>query len=256
VVVRKDVHRIRQRIKEAALALAGEMAVREVRIGLGYTAVLLENGQVGVAYTFPRDSNAGCSILGRLHPLAGRRASELIALFDSTDKIESAVALAASNALSNTMKDGMMQGDALQYVDIRPEDKVGMVGHFAPLVPLLRKKVFSLKIFEQVDQPTGDLLPQREAFKELPRCQVALITSTSILNHTIDDILDAAQSCRAVVLLGASTPLVRGAFIGTTVTLLSGVVVTRPGEILQIVGEGGGMRLFKNFIKKVNVLLK
>jgi hypothetical protein len=42
----------------------------------------------------------------------------------------------------------------------------------------------------------------------LPRCQVALLTSTSIINHTLENLLNAAHSCRDVTLLGASTPLV------------------------------------------------
>ena len=246
---------IRQKIKEAALALAGDMAVRDVRIGLGYTAVLLENGQLGVAYTFHRELDGDCSVFKALRPLAGRQASELIALFDSTDKIASAVALATANALANTMKKGILEGDAIQCVEINEQDRIGMVGHFAPIVPMLRKRASSLKIFEQIDQPRGDLLPQHEALKELPLCQVALITSTSIINHTIEDLLGAVQSCRAVVLLGASTPLIREAFAGTPVTVLSGIVITEPQEIMRIVSEGGGMRLFKNCIRKVNVLL-
>jgi hypothetical protein len=151
------------------------------------------------------------------------------------------------------VKEGFFEGDILEYMKLRPDDNVGMVGYFAPLVPALRKKTLSLKIFEQVDRVTGDLLPEKDAYRLLPHCQVALITSTSILNNTIDDILASAQSCREVVLLGASTPLIPEAFIDTAVTILSGVVVIAPEEIMRIVSEGGGMRFFKNHIKKVNV---
>ena len=101
-----------------------------------------------------------------------------------------------------------------------------------------------------------DVIHESEAYKQLPSCQVVLITSTSIVNHTIDGILDAAHLCREVVLLGASTPMFPEAFAGTPVTLLSGVVVTRPQEIMDIVGTGGGVRRFKNHIRKVNLHLK
>jgi len=244
---------IKQRIKKQSLILAKDVSVVDVRIGLGYTAVLLDNGQVGVAYTFHRDVAGGCSVFKGLRPLAGKQASELIAMLNSMDKVESAVALAASNALTNTMKEGFFEGDILEYMKLRPDDNVGMVGYFAPLVPALRKKTLSLKIFEQINRVTGDLLPEKDAYRLLPHCQVALITSTSILNNTIDDILASAQSCREVVLLGASTPLIPEAFVDTAVTILSGVVVIAPEEIMRIVSEGGGMRFFKNHIKKVNV---
>lgn len=247
---------IRQKIKEKSLALAKGVSVTDVRIGLGYTAVLLDNGSAGVAYTFHRELTGGCNVFKGLRPLAGRQASELLGLFDSTDMIESAVALAASNALSNTPKEWALEGDALEHLKLHPDDRVGMVGYFAPLIPLLKKRTASLKIFEQVEYKNENLLPEQDAIRELPHCQVALVTSTSILNHTIDAILDATRSCRDVVMLGASTPLIPDVFTDTPVTMLSGVVVTRPGEIIRIVSEGGGMRFFKNNIRKVNIRLK
>ena len=110
-------------------------------------------------------------------------------------------------------------------------------------------------IVEAELEKEGDLLPEKEAYGLLPQCQVALITSTSIVNHTIDGLLDASRECREVVLLGASTPLLPEAFRNTPVTFLSGVIVNKANEILRIVSEGGGMRYFKNNIKKVNIRL-
>jgi len=247
---------INKKIRDLLMPRARGMCVKDVRIGLGYTAVLLENGQTGVAYTFHENIKKGCTVFKGLQPLAGREASNLLALLDSTDKIEMAVALATANALANTMRDGFLEGDSIEYLHIAPEDRVGMVGYFAPMIPRLKEKTSSLMIFEQIKQRRGDLLPEEEAYRFLPQCQVAMITSTSILNHTIEGLLDAARSCREVILLGASTPLLPEAFSGTPVTLLSGVVVTRPEEVLRIVSEGGGMRLFKKNIKKVNLSIK
>ncbi len=230
--------------------------VSEVRIGLGYTAVLLENGQAGVALTFHAEAAKGCTVFSGLNPLAGREASELLGFLASGDPVEAAVGLATANAVKNTMKEGMRQGDILDYLAIDPDDHVGMVGFFAPVLPRLREMTASVLVFERVTKKQGDLLPEQDAYRLLPRCQVALITSTSILNHTVDRLLEAAAPCREVVLLGASTPLVPEAFAGTPVTCLSGIVVTRPQDILRIVSEGRGMRYFKESIQKVNLSLR
>jgi hypothetical protein len=56
-------------------------------------------------------------------------------------------------------------------------------------------------------------------------------------------------------MLGASTPLLPEVFAHTPVTVLSGIIVTHPENILQIVSEGGGMQLFKKNIDKVNCWL-
>ena len=130
-----------------------------------------------------------------------------------------------------------------------------MVGYFGPVLPGLREKTANILIFEQIKERTEDLLPEEEAYRLLPQCQIAVITSTTLINHSVDRLLESAKGCREVVLLGASTPLVREAFLGSPVTCLSGVVVREPEEILRIVSEGGGMRRFKNRIKKVNLTL-
>lgn len=254
--MKKDIMSISEKIRDQLMPRAKGIKVRDVRIGLGYTAVLLDNGQAGVAFTFNESMKKGCTIFTGLHPLVGRDASELLTFLGSDDKIEMAVALATANALTNTMKDGLQEGDILEYIHVTPQDKVGMVGYFSPLLPRLKKMTSSILIFEQIKERQGDLLPEEDAYEFLPQCQVALITSTSILNHTIENILDAARSCREVALLGASTPLIPGAFADTPVTFLSGVVVARPQEMLRIVSEGGGMRLFKKNVKKVNLSLQ
>ena len=231
------------------------MGIKDVRIGLGYTAVLLENDQAGVALTFREGMKRGCNVFEGLHPLAGREASELLGFLDSRDKIEMAVAMATVNALANTMRESFWGGDILGYLNVGGEETVGMVGYFGPVVPRLKKKTSSILIFEQIKQRNGDIFPEQEAYRLLPECQVAMITATSILNHTIDNILDAARSCREVVLLGASTPLIPEAFVDTPVTFLSGVVITNPKDILRIVSEGGGVGHFKENVRKVNLSL-
>jgi uncharacterized protein (DUF4213/DUF364 family) len=242
-----------QRLVAHLADIAREMMVADVRIGLGYTAVKLADGRTGVAYTFCDQAQGGCSVFNGIRPLCGRPASDLLALLESPDAIEAAVGLACGNALANRIEPGHLRGDVLEHLDVRPEDDVAMVGNFGPLVEAIRKSARSLTIFERVVAPTGLLRPQEEAVGALPRCQIALITATSIINHTIDDLLEAARACRLVALVGASTPLVAEAFAATGVTLLSGVVVTTPAEVLRVVSEGGGMRQFGPHVRKVTM---
>ena len=88
---------VSEKIKDQLMSRAKGVKVRDVRIGLGYTAVLLENGQAGLAFTFNESMKKGCTIFTGLHPLAGRDASELLAFLGSDDKIEMAVALATQD---------------------------------------------------------------------------------------------------------------------------------------------------------------
>lgn len=248
--------RTAQRLVAELKGFAREATVADVRIGLGYTAVKLADERTGVAYTFRDEAKGGCSVFEALRPLAGRSAADLLALLESTDAIEAGVGLACANALVNNRDSEQIKGDILDHLGVGPDDDVGMVGNFGPLVGELERRARSLTIFERISKPMGMLRPQGEAFSVLPRCRIALITATSIINTTIDGLLEAAGNCRRVVLLGASTPLWAKAFAATNVTMLSGVVVTKPADVLRVVSEGGGMRQFSPYVGKVNVLLK
>jgi uncharacterized protein len=240
-------------ISDTLQHLSEPLKAADVRIGLGYTAVLLEDGAAGVAYTFRDEPSRGCSVFQGERPLAGKSAYDLLTYLDSDDRVEAAVGLATANALANRSKPELAYGDLLSNIEIKPDDAVGMVGFFSPLIQPIRAKAASLKIFERVKYRTEEILPEELAAEQLPHCQVALITSTAIINHTIDALLEASQSCREVILLGASTPLIREILNETPVTCLSGVVVARPLKILQIISEAGGMQFFKDNVKKVNL---
>lgn len=246
---------IRRQIKNHLQDAAQERTIADVRIGLGYTAVMLDNGQTGLGFTFHQDMPERCSLFTGALPLEGRPAAEVLDFISSSKKIETAVGMATANALANTPSERHRDGDILDFIEIRPTDRVGMVGMFGPLVGPLRNTAAELVIFEKENKPAEALQPDSEITAQLPDCQVAVITATSIINHSMDHFLHAASNCREVVVLGASTPLVAEAFKNTPVTCLSGVIVSDPATVLGIVSSAGGMRHFKGFVKKVNLPL-
>jgi uncharacterized protein (DUF4213/DUF364 family) len=230
-----------------------EITIRDVRIGLGYTGVFLDNGNAGVAYTFKQGLPEGCSVFMGNRPLAGKSSHALLDYIGSTATVESSVGIATANALVNQERGIGREGDVLDILTINKTDRVGMIGFFGPLVSPLKKMVRELLIFEQTTSIAEGLFPTETAPEMLPTCDVALITSTSLINGSLDLLLEASKKCREIVLLGASTLLLPEIFKPLGVTLLSGIIVTDPPGILKIISEGGGMRFFKNHIRKVNI---
>jgi len=244
---------IASRIVTNLAAIPNDVRVADVRIGLGYTAVKLMDNRLGVAYTFRDEARGGCSVFHGLRPISDRPASQLLPLLKSSDPIEACVGLACANALANKPVEGLLDGNILDHLDLRLTDHVGMVGNFGPLIKTLKERARSLTVFERIKEPQGELRPAEEANEILPHCQVALISATSIINHTIDDILQLVRGCREVAVLGASTPMLPEVFSLANVTLISGVVVKEATDVLRVVSEGGGMRQFSPYVRKVSL---
>jgi uncharacterized protein (DUF4213/DUF364 family) len=244
---------ILQQLREYAAGPAQDRTVADVRIGLCYTAVLLDDGSAGVAYTFKECLSPGCDVFQGKRPVAGKPASELLHYLSSPDLLERAVGLATANALINRNREELLAGDILDVLACGTDDRVGMVGYFPPLMPVLKPKVKELLVFEALLKDTPGVYAEDQAAALLPSCTVAIITATTLLNNTLPPLLQACRSCRAVAIVGATTPLAPDIFKPVGVTLLSGIVVTDPRGILRQVSEGGGMGSFKGYIKKVNL---
>ena len=238
------------RVKERA---AGRMAA-DVRIGLGYTAVCLDDGECGLAYTLHEGEYESCCVVAEAGRVAGRPAAELAEWLKNPDVTAAAVGLAALNALVPAPETAV-EADIAGILQVRAGDAVGMVGYFGPLVAPLRERAGSLRIFERKSNPALDILPDTAAGEHLPACDVVILTASSLLNRTMDRLLELCRGAREIAVLGPSTPFVPEVFRPRGVTLLSGLQVVDPARILKIVSEGGGTRQFGRAVRKLSLRL-
>jgi len=237
------------KICDLLLPAATNHRVAEVRIGLGYTAVRLDNDRCGLAFTFRQESGGGCCALKDAGTLAGRKASELVVQAKSLDVIAAAVGLATINALIEAPSS--VDGDVIDLVAVEKTDTVGMVGYFGPLVSPLQKAAKALHIIERRQELEGSVLPEQAAGDILPQCQIVILTATSLLNRTLDGLLDHCSGAHEIVLLGPSTPLLPEVFAARGVTLLLGVEVIDPIQAMQVISEGGGTRQLSHATRKI-----
>lgn len=244
-----------EQLKIFAAEKAENRTVSDVRIGLCYSAVLLDDGSAGVAYTFRNELAYGCDVFHGSRPLAGKPAPETLAFLTSGDLICRAVGIATANALINCQQPGLVGGDITGLLAAGKNDRVGMVGYFRPLVPRLKKMVKELLIFEKIPEKGEGVYPEQSALELLPTCSIAIITATALINGTLERLLETSRNCRQIALLGATTPLAPEVFKSSGVTLLSGILITDPRGILAAASEGGGVGAFKGHMQKVNCVL-
>jgi uncharacterized protein (DUF4213/DUF364 family) len=234
-----------------ALSTVGNRKIADIRAGLGYTCVLLDNDACGLAYTFRNEMGCSCGVLPEAGNLIGRNASEIIPWLESKNLLMAAMGLAAINAVLNDSLTDYDSDNVINAIDIKAEDNFGMVGDFAPILNVVRKKAKNIYVFERNLDRAAGLYSEIDIPEYLPKCDVIVVTATSIINHTIEDVLSHCTGAREVCLVGPSTPLCPEIFKNYNVTLLAGSIVKDPEKTLQIVSQGGGTRTLKPSMEHV-----
>ncbi len=236
-----------------ALSKASGRGLKDVRAGLGYSCVLLEDDACGVAYTFTNDLGECCGIMDEAGSLLGMKCADLIPWAGSSDRLKATLGLAAVNAVINDRKTDWDTGNVMGALKVDSADTFGMVGEFRPILAEMKKKTKNIYVFEQHAASEGMLYPSEAIPQHLPKCDVVVVTSTSIINQTFEGIMSHCGNARHVCMVGPSTPLCPEIFRRYNVSLLAGVVVTDQERVLQVISQAGGTMAMKGSVRQVLV---
>jgi uncharacterized protein (DUF4213/DUF364 family) len=215
--------------------------VREVRRGIFWTAVVSTN--CGLASTMMREScvdENGETLLPS--SLTDMTAIDLARLAPSANISNASLGLAAINSLIEIEESQCTELNAGQLLLDRGTNRnVSVIGHF-PFTEELQKVTKNLWVIEKWQRP-GDY-PEGDAGKYLPRSDVIAISSTTLINHTLPDLLRLCPRNSLRVLLGPTTPMTKVLF-DYGIDIISGSKVTDSKRALQYIGEGANFRQLK-----------
>jgi uncharacterized protein (DUF4213/DUF364 family) len=232
-----------------------EIEVKDVRIGLAYTGILLSEGYGGVACT-PLYEFSCCSAPGIMDTLKGKDADKVLELALSENPLETAVGIATANALSHMLRDLESENFPVSNVDvldlIKPKDQVAMVGYFGPLVPKILKITEKLTVLEKRKIGNSEIrtLPSEKAGEILPLSDVIILSASTLINRTFDKLLAQKGGAREVILLGPSTPLYPTPFFERGITAVMGTQIFDSLAMLTIVSEAGGTKKLHQYCGK------
>jgi uncharacterized protein (DUF4213/DUF364 family) len=247
------------------------ISVDRVVIGLFFTGVKLSNGVAGACATpiktIPDAVCCPSSAMAMPFPgkLRGRPALNLAREALGENGIRRAVGIAAMNALADTcwgrrphLETELRLGiDAFDATDIRPGDNVVVVGAFVPFLHELKRRRRSFLVLEQDPAPLkADELPffrpADQADSVVPQADVLLITGTTLINDTLEQLLALAKPAARVTMVGPTVSLLPDAFLRRGADILGTVRITAPDEFLDMLAEGGsGYHLFGRSAQKV-----
>lgn len=247
------------KVLKAAEPYLNERTIKDLVIGLSLIGVELDNGHIGLAYMLRENLPPGCSVFSFAQELIGQNANKIAELLrNGEDDAQRGVAMAVLSAASRSQSLVDIASHSSSFgVEVLATDTVGMVGFIPPIAAMLSKKAKEVIIFDkgfsQSGRETEGLYPIKDQSKLLPKCDVVLITGTTITNGTIEDLLKICSSAREIVLVGSSVPMFPQAFKDTKVTVLAGAWWNNElkEELFKTISLAGGIKhVNKAMIKK------
>ena len=214
--------------------------ITDVYVGANWTIALVRDTEgiqrAGVAAT-PSEIHPDARFqIG--HFALDEAADKVARLLLSDDETEAALGLATLNALNQPDESLLSTADAADWLSAHSAGRsVAVFGRFPFVEDEIRPFARKLWVFEQ--DPQAGEFGAADMSRILPQAEIVAITSSSILNHTIDSILSHIKPDRIVVLLGPSTPL-NAKLFGCGITALFGVRVVDVRQAVEsvIAGEG------------------
>jgi uncharacterized protein len=217
-----------------------------------FCAIELDEGAFGLSYILLGDT------LDRLlarhgsdrhGAFAGADPMALAQRLGDGDEVERAVALAAVNALTDSVwrRIGYTPppaGNSLGDVMLGPQDHLGMIGFFPPLVRRVDEAGGRLTVVEMNAEMVAR---QQERFPNvritldrnaLTDCTTVVGTSTMLLNDSLDDMLAAAPNTGLFAVVGPSAGLWPDALFRRGITLLGGTQVVDGKAFTEAMASG------------------
>ena len=243
---------ITERVAELASSRSGDLTVKELCIGVGYTGVVLSDGRCGIAYTVRNSLGSQCGIIEEAGSLRGMSARDAIKMAMSINLARASIGIATINAILNT---GYEPGqNAIDAMDVHEGDVIGTIGYFHPVMNKFSPKAKEVKVFERNLTEPG-LYPDWAENIYLPQCDVVVITGVTFINKTIDHVLSLSKNAKEIVVMGGSVCMAPEIMKEYGVTVLAGSSIVDAGKMMQLIAEGGGGIEVQNYVQKLCVRL-
>ena len=252
---------------------AHNLCIERAVLGVFFTGVKLSNGVGGLCATplksIPSAVCCPSSALAMPLPgkLAGRSALQLLDDLYRPQDLRRALAIATLNALAETVWQHsgppagweVRSGDAFDALQIAPQHQVVLVGAFAPYLRELRRRAQPFRVLEldmstlKAEELLFHVTPE-QAPRVLAQADVFIATGTTLINGTLDGLLDWLRPGVQAAVVGPTATLVPGPFARRGATLVGGTRVTHPDALLDMLAEGGsGYHFFGKSVQRVTL---
>ncbi len=253
-----------------------DITIERAVIGIFFSGVILNTGHAGISATPIKEIPEAvcCHSSARSMPNAGHLTERSVDRYlkDATSNIpmKKAMGIAVLSALSSYCREiGLTEDydmkvgvDALDCVDLKDDTYPVLIGAIGPFLKVLksRKKPFSVVELDTKTLKPDELpfyVPPDKTGEIVPKADVLVITGTTLINGTLEGILEIARPDTKVVVVGPTASILPHAFFKRGVDILGGDIITHPQKMLDTLAEGGsGYHLYGHSAERVLVTPK
>ena len=220
--------------------------VRPVHDNRGeFCALELEDGSLGLSYVLLDDTLARLSSEIDNLGLAGADPMAVARRYAGDGGLWKTIGFAAANALTRHLFDraGFRPDDSTDSIgqmNPRPDDHIGMIGLFTPLINRILATGARLTVVELKAELVGDSDGYSVTLDPaaLADCSKVISTSTLLLNDTLDRMVACCHGARWFAMVGPSAGCLPDALFARGVTLVGGTWVHHREAFIAALKDG------------------
>jgi uncharacterized protein (DUF4213/DUF364 family) len=209
-----------------------------------FMAVSLEGGATGISYVLLPDEYMEEYTALKPDDFEGKDPESYALKFSSPDPINAMIGLATINAIcQQVMKETNCEvdsaTDSLGLLAISPGDRVGMVGFFSGLSRTIIESGADLVVIEKNEKlirKFPDLTITMDT-KRLRTCNKIISTSTTVLNDSLDEILEQCSPDTFVSIVGPTAGYFPDPLFSRGVDVVGGRVVKNGKSFMRLLKE-------------------
>ncbi|MHA1229934.1 MAG: Rossmann-like domain-containing protein [Candidatus Helarchaeota archaeon] len=257
-----------------------DLKIDKIGIGSHFATTILNNGSVGLCHTLyniiktkKRLNKLDTKAILRelLNSFRADHVHELdpckFILYARSEDINlKALGISCINAISNYIIFNLNYDvkfdkmDEIAGLTLNNKLKVGVIGAIKPIIRQFEKigiKTIYLKeddLFKkQIDSENIKLV---EDLNFINQVDYLFITGSSLVNESIDEILENSQNCTEVILIGPTAGCIPDPLFDKGLTRIAGMNIIDTERTYEIIINNGGTQAFKKYGRKYYIINK
>lgn len=209
-----------------------------------FGAIRLEDGTIGLVFLNLTPKIRELASQLNVDQFIGVNPAELANEFGSSDNLKKMLGLGAINSISQHIFKRSefplnFTTDSLGLLNLKAQDRVGMVGFFPPLV----KKIETIGIPLIVIEKKAHLIKKTEKWEvtlepsRLRECNKVLCTSTAVLNDSIDEILRYCSKAEKISIIGPTAGFIPDPLFTRGVDIVGSTFINNTSLFMELIRQ-------------------